>query len=448
LKNLRKSTITLFLALLLMSVVLPTLLVNSANAEDDENLDVTSEPYGHWNKIQADLITILFPANGKKPMFLWWYTNDTNNIYVVKYKGLIEYLTLDAPYYLRKSEANSLRMRERLDAKFAMPGYYQMGIRNKIFGFMAGQLDLHPPYLPFSACRWNLTGPTNVTRNDGVSYISFNFTLVAAPQRFDFAEGNVVIRCRFYATDVVEDVYGLYNYTVKAGELKMDFVVNGWEWNVDKLDALFNVLHDEFNMTVPNMKAGLALWINLASIKMEDLPIAENDSNTSPQTLKPETSEDDLAEPVEMNSAMSDMIVGGRRIRVRGNILTEADPLAVGTRLHERLKLHFARESQELAGFFDFVSTATVINSTTGDKSMVNVTAAYMAAGNHMRLYLGYPYFGNNALEHDPTIGVETVASWLPRNLLAILIAATIVIAVVVIAVRMRKRTVNIVSVQ
>jgi hypothetical protein len=32
---------------------------------------------------------LLFPASGKKPMFLWWYTNDTDNIYVVKYKGLI-----------------------------------------------------------------------------------------------------------------------------------------------------------------------------------------------------------------------------------------------------------------------------------------------------------------------------------------------------------------------
>jgi len=440
--------VTLFLAFLLMSVVLPTFLISNANADDDENLDVASEPYGNWHKIQTDLITILFPAGGKKPMFLWWYTNDTSNIYVIKYKGLIEYLTLDVPYYLQKCEANALRMRERLEAKFAMPGHHnQMYIKNRIFDFMTGQLSLHPSYLPFSACGWNLTGPTNVIRDDGVSYISFNFTLVDAPKRFGFAEGNVVIRCRFYATDAVEDVYGLYNYTVKAGELKMDFVVNGWEWNIDKLDALFNVLHDEFNITVPNMKAGLALWINLASIKIEDMPIAENDSNTSLQTL-PEDSEDDLPEPLEANSATSDMIVGGQRIRVRGNMPTEADPLTGGTRLRERLKLHFAKESQELAGFFDFVNTATVINSTTGDKSMVNVTAAYMAGENHMRLYLGYPYFGNNTLEHDPTIGVETVASWLPTNLVAILIAATIAIAVAVVAVKMRKRTVNIVSVQ
>jgi hypothetical protein len=71
-----------------------------------------------------------------------------------------------------------------------------------------------------------------------------------------------------------------------------------------------------------------------------------------------------------------------------------------------------------------------------------------MSAGAHMRLFIGYPYFGNNTLEHDPSIGVEGVAPWMPTNLLAVLIGATIVIAVAVIAVRVRKKMVNIVSVQ
>lgn len=65
-----------------------------------------------------------------------------------------------------------------------------------------------------------------------------------------------------------------------------------------------------------------------------------------------------------------------------------------------------------------------------------------------MRLFIGYPYFGNNTLEHDPSIGVESVTPWLPTNLLMLLIGATILIAVAVAAVKVRKKTVNIISVQ
>jgi hypothetical protein len=54
-------------------------------------------------------------------------------------------------------------------------------------------------------------------------------------------------------------------------------------------------------------------------------------------------------------------------------------------------------------------------------------------------------------LEHDPTIGLAS-APMIPMlvtpTLLAILIGATIAIAVVVAAVKLRKKTVNIVNVQ
>ena len=78
---------------------------------------------------------------------------------------------------------------------------------------------------------------------------------------------------------------------------------------------------------------------------------------------------------------------------------------------------------------------------------MVNVTAAYLAAGSHLRLFIGYPYFGNKTLEHDPSIGVEGVAPWLPVNLLLILVGATAVIAITVAAIKLRKKTVNIVNI-
>jgi hypothetical protein len=346
-------------------------------------------------------------------------------------------------------EANALTIRERLEAKYAAAGPHRTRIRERIMAtYLKWLLGFHPAYLPFSACRWNLTGPVEVKREDGVSYISFNFTLVESLfPIFDFAEGNVIIRCRFYAKDATEDVYDLYNYTVKAGELKMDLVIKNWEWNMDKWTEFFEVLHDEFNITVPKLRAGLALWVDLASIKIEDIPIAEKDANITLQYL-PESSALAPSEPVEVNSDTSDIIAGGQRIQVRNSVANEATPLNVRNRLNERFRLRFAKGSQTLAGFFDFVNTAVVINSTTQKKSIVNVTAAYIPAGNHMRLFIGYPYFGSNTLEHDPSIGVESVAQWFPTNLLMILIGVTVIIAVAVAVIKVRKKVVNIVAVQ
>jgi len=442
-KNTKKAIVSTALTFLLLSITVPMLLINNADASSNDGINsVELEPYGeHWWKIKTDLITILFPASGRKPMFLWWYSNDTNNIYVVKYKGLIEYMTIDYPYYNNLYEANQLTIQERLEAKYA-----SQGVRNKIRNYFGLLLGLHPAYLPFSACRWNLTGPVNVTE-DGVSYISFNFTLAKAPSLFDFAEGNVIIRCRFYATEATENVYGLYNYTVRPRELKMDLVIKNWEWNIDKLNSLFDALHDEFNIAVPKLRAGLALWVDMASINITDIPIAEQDANLTMQPV-PQSSSAAPLEPVEVNSDTSDIIAGGQRIQVRNRVADITTPLNVRTRLHERFRLRFAKGSQTLAGFFDFVNTAVVINSTTQEKSIVNVTAAYIPAGNHMRLFIGYPYFGSNTLEHDPSIGVESVVPWLPTGLLMILIGATIVIAAAVAAVKLRKKTVNIVNVQ
>jgi len=449
-KNTKKAIISTTLALLLLSIATPALLINNVNGSDG-NGDISKvqvDQYGaHWWKIKTDLITILFPSGGKKPMFLWWYSNDTDNIYVVKYKGLIEYMTIDYEYYTKMYEANQLTIRERLEAKYASQGPHQTQIRNRITEYFGWLLGLHPAYLPFSACRWNLTGPINVTREDGVSYISFNFTLTDAPAIFDFAEGNVIIRCRFYATEATENVYDLYNYTVKPGELKMDLIIQNWEWNIDKLNSLFETLQEEFDITVPKLRAGLALWIDMASINIEEFPIAEQDANSTLQVL-PQSSYTAPLEPVETNSDTSDIIAGGQRIQLRNNVGSTTAPLNVRTRLHERFRLRFARGSQTLAGFFDFVNTAVVINSTTQEKSIVNVTAAYISAGNHMRLFIGYPYFSSNTLEHDPSIGVENVVPWLSTNLLMILIGATIAIAMAVAAVKMRKKTVNIVSVR
>lgn len=51
-------------------------------------------------------------------------------------------------------------------------------------------------------------------------------------------------------------------------------------------------------------------------------------------------------------------------------------------------------------------------------------------------------------LEHDPTLGLESVSSLVSTNLLLILIGAIGIIAVAVGAIKLRKKVVNIVAVQ
>ncbi len=445
-KNVRKTLKTTSLAILLLSMIVPLAFVDNVSAAGLQKPSVSYGP--KWIQVQTDLITIRFPAGGKKPMFLWWYTNDTSNIYVVKYKGLIEYMTLDYVYYRLAYEANALNVRERLMAKYTSSGIHQTGIGKRIMEdyHLKWLPSFHPALLPFSACRWNLTGPVEVNREDGVFYISFNFTLLKAPPLFDFAEGNVIIRCRFYATDTTESAYSLYNYAVKAGELKMDLVVKKWKWNIDKLYDLFEYL-ESLGYTVPKLKAGLALWVDMASLNLTKLSAAEQDIETMPQTL-PESVANATLEPVEENSKVSDIIAGGQRIQIRNRVSRETTALNVGAQLHKRFRLNFANESQTLAGFFDFVNTAIVINSTTSEASTVGVTAAYMQAGNHLRLFIGYPYFGSNILEHDPSIGVEKVIPWLPINMLWVLIGATVVIGVAVAAIKLLKKPINILAVK
>ena len=440
----------MLLGLLLTFVVLPMFL-NSVNAANDETSNVSYglTENGKWWKLQTDLITILFPAAGKKPMFLWWYSNDTSNIYVVKYKGLIEYVMWDYPYhhyYRHDYEAHGLAIQEQLEAKYAMPKpeSHRGLIMNKIRAIMA-LLDLHRPYLPFSACQWNLTKPVPVIKQDGTFYISFNFTLVEAPPQFDFAENHVIIRCRFYANNTTENVRGIYDYVAHAGELKMDLIVENWEWNIDKLNGLLNILRSEpFNINIPQPQCGLVLWVDMASINIENISTAEEDANLT-TTQVPETSSEAPPEPIEGISSTSDIIAGRQRIQVRNEMPMEA-PMDIGKHLHERFKLLFTNVSTTFAGFFDFVNTALRINST-GYPTPINVAAAYRATGSHLRLFIGYPYFGNDTLEHDPSIGVESIVQWLPTSLLIILIGATIVIAVAVAAVKLRKKPVNIINV-
>jgi hypothetical protein len=183
----------------------------------------------------------------------------------------------------------------------------------------------------------------------------------------------------------------------------------------------------------------------VASINVTKIPVAEEDANSVVAQV-PETSALAPSEPVELNSDTSDIIAGGQRIQVKNVGMGDTAPFDLG-KGYRSFRLRFAEGSKTLAGFFDFVNTAVVIDPSTQEKSMINVTAAYIPAGNHLRLFLGYPYFGANTLEYDPSIGVEGIAPWLPFYVLFLLIGATGIIAFAIAAFRLRKKTVNIVGI-
>jgi len=435
----RNAFLAMLLSVSLTLSMLPFMVLPAAANNESTPITIDENYRQHWIRLETDLITILFPANGRKPMFLWWYSNDTNNIYVMKYKGLIEFLTFDVPYYLRRYEANNLTIQERLEAEYVTSGPHQTQIRNRIRTYIGWLLGLHLPFLPFSACEWNLTGPVFVPRKDDVYCVSFNFTLTKAPPIFSFAENNVIIRCRFY-NGSVEESAGTYNYTVDAGQMKMDLVVKNWTWNIDKLQPLFDVLEEQYGISVPPHKTGMALWINLASIKIDDLPYAEDDI---------ENPADSTVETVAgVRATASNMVFGGRSHQITKNDIAagvDEKPITLRYRLREQLRMHFAKGDTPLAGFFSFVSTADVIDPETGP-TLVNVTASYIAAGGHMRLFLGYPYFGNNTLEHDPLIGAEYIPAFVSPVLVLILVVAAGAVGVVFAVAKWKRKTVNIVG--
>lgn len=377
----------MFLAILLTSLALP-ILAPPANAQPTR--EVTEE--GGWKKIVTDVITVRFPVDGRKPMFLWWYNEEPDMIYVVKFQGLIEYFTFDRPYYQRRYQASA----DNLDSQFIKPKWTQLRqeMREAIINIYK---NWHPPFLPFSLCRWKLSEEGAILDSGSGEEIGYAFAFkldeTSVPS-FEFAENSITIRCRFYYEAVKEiDVDGIYQYGVGENEMKMDFVVENWKWNIGVIRPLLADL-EEHGIEIPERESRLALWINLASIDLTKIIEA---------WIKPED--------IESWSISSYMIFDGQRMFVRPDYTDQLEkPWDVGKRLHDYFKLQFADEDKTLAGFFRFIASAKV----SGESKPMPVTASYIEAGNHMRLFIGYPYF-DGTLEHDPSIGVEVPETTAPE---------------------------------
>ncbi|MEM3608803.1 MAG: hypothetical protein QXV87_00450 [Candidatus Bathyarchaeia archaeon] len=446
--KIRKNGILALTLALLMSLsavalsISPTKADTETEQQEPQELPVVQGPWGVWYKFETPLITLIFPAGGRKPMFLWWYTNDNSTIYVVKFQGVIEYLILDKPYYLKRFNADNSTINATLWQNYIEPrlrlryGYGGWKYNLAVGEFWGLLLDLHRAYLPFSACNWTLTGPELVENGDS-SYWSFNFTLtdVFGHPGLKFAENNIQIRCRFYNTTTTEALDEQHSYTVAAGQLKFDFVVNKWEWNINKINQFL----EKYEVEIPVNRTGLALWVNMASIKIDDLPCAENEVQNQ------------FENQVETRSQTMGVTINDQYYNVANNETNQDEkPLQLRGQFRERVRIQFARKETTFAGFLEFVPWARLLNETGGTVDFVNVTASYIAAGGHLRLFICYPYFGNYTLEHDPTIGLASapaIPELVTSKLLIVLVGATIAIAIAVAAVKLRKKPVNIVNV-
>jgi hypothetical protein len=404
-----------------VSLASPLIALQTSASEDEEDDDIRITP-GNWYKLESDIITVMFPAGGQKPMFMWWYTNKPEQVYVVKFQGLVEWFAFDYPLLSKNPETyNHLReawqetWRERFENWYFKPEedrWMNMGnmgmlrlmiMRQIMYQIMQRmQSHWHRAYLPFNAGTWSLGDIHNITTEpEGkIIGVAFAFTLTSLPDwmpNMQFAENNIMIRVRFYNETVEETIPGTdFKYTVNAGEMKMDLVVNKWEWNIDTLKELVQQLQQEgFNIEIPEGKSRLALWVNLASINMTKLPQAEEEP-----------------EEIEHHSMTTHMEIEDEREDITVNKTeTETElerPIEIPRPI---IKIKFANETDTLGGFFRYVSSAKISDyPETGDVNMVPVKAAYIAAGAHMRLFMGYPYFGNGTLEHDPSIGVDAAS--------------------------------------
>jgi len=63
-------------------------------------------------------------------------------------------------------------------------------------------------------------------------------------------------------------------------------------------------------------------------------------------------------------------------------------------------------------------------------------------------VFLGYPYFGNNTLEHDPSIGVESLLILGPPIQIIVLVGVTAVIAAAILIAHKKRKMSNVVGVK
>lgn len=299
------------------------------------------------------------------------------------------------------SEIN--RCRERIRERINMARQLQIRIRDKIRQLIGltqlWHTNWHPPLFNFASGIWNLTEISNITSTEGeIIGLTFLYKLTKVQNpKFKFLEDNLMLRCRFYYVPVEEQMNNII-YTVTRAELKVDFILNNWEWI---LDSINQTLENQFNITINGVE-GLALWIDISSLNSTKL-------RQIGETI------DEAAIDMERASAKASILTNinavGEGVNVNVNVKINATmklekPLITPRKIGAPIKLKFISEDRTIGGFFKFINTAK-ITYPNGTERNIDVKASYLEAGGLLRIYLCYPYFDNATLQHDPSIGLE-----------------------------------------
>jgi hypothetical protein len=242
----------------------------------------------------------------------------------------------------------------------------------------------HPPFLSFQKCEWYLTDLEYIPLGSSEAIgVAFTYMLKSAPSRFNFTEGNIMVRCRLYTSPVVEEVNGV-EYNVSKAELRIDVVIQGWIWITPVVvDRISQVLDGRIN-TSTNIFNALALWINLASVNMTyvgDLWRGQYGGNLSAS-----------------NTILLDNLLVNINVESRDE---------VGVKLNKSpVKFSFMSGGDVLKGFLKFMSEAFIqhFNNTSSTSS---IYLSYLEAPGFLKLYICYPYFNGGVLEHNPSLGVD-----------------------------------------
>jgi hypothetical protein len=261
--------------------------------------------------------------------------------------------------------------------------------------------NFHPAGLAFSQTNWTVSSISDITDGNGNPIgITFNFTLVDAPPKFDFAENNVQLVIKIYSEPVVVQTStqdGSYSYSLAGGEMKMDLIINNWDWNF--VPGTIKLL----NSTELGISPGLALQVDASTYNVTQLLVQRFMGDLSNVTA-PVASQKAVFSEGPSTTSISYTGQSSDASQLNYNATSVSKNIAGKIlQIISSAKLTLNNETT-LGGFFEFVPCATVTNSS--GSYVVNVSAAYYEDGNHLRLYITYPYF-NGTLDHDPSIGVQ-----------------------------------------
>ena len=371
-----KNTTTILTILLVLTLTLPlltaplstaqtTLLKQETTMEEGEQIHEGHRIRYEAQKeegvalLETDVLTVMVNTKSSLPHFKWWVTGHNETIYIAKFISLIEFID------------------ENGDGAFQ---YNETVTAEDMFQYEEGQgqqehREFWEPYFAFAqgGPYWNFSGfyniTENVTENGEIIGIGFDFELQMNTTKLNetgliaYSDLYILLRCKMYFQDaqiiVKPDKPDMIYYNISGlAELKVDVVIEGWPW------------HTNYSM--------LALrW---------DITVEEENEHGRYRTVIE-------GEEVDPNEVMKE---------------GEEKPVKPEDPEDKLTALEFVSEfTSETHAYFGAITNALIVNKTTGEKTVADVTCSYKTDGNNnIILYIAFSYFGNETLEYDPVIGV------------------------------------------